>query len=318
MALLGQDGRLTLLREAPDPLTLGPETLHQRTNSLRVGSDAFWSGDEVVLFNEDGLPLYDNPQGTAQYVGGFRWKVGQSRQHIADDTDKFYRQDDTAYFYEQVTGKLIVQRTVFLHVDQLGRYSFYLSQRDALIGNPVNRLPIEPYDWGRMLLFARGTKEYANAVIRNYAWGDCSGCLGDVCAPHWEFVCDLQEWSFDTDAAAIDTTPVGVKFGEAVKSLVTATGTLNFYVDRRAIDWDSSDLLKLVLLTQRGCKAHAEFWVSMQRDGDMCKGILPGDFYYEADILMVRSGVSVRAVDYTTGTINFATTGEIALRTGYS
>lgn len=326
MAILGYEGRVSLLREAPDPLLFGSSALHARTNSIQSTSNQFWSGDEVTLFCEDGLPTDRNAPGMAQYGESNTWLVGITREHIIEDSDRFYRADDSVLFYEQYDNAP-VQRRVFIHVDQLGRLSFYLSQSDAMVGRPEQRLPLGAFDWGTLLLYAKGTMDYDNAVLGRYGtydWVDFGGgVIGEKtlgcpcdCAPNWEFVCDLTSWDLETDAAAVDTTPIGVKFGEGIKALVRASGTFDFFVDSKDSDWDGQRLLQLVLLLERGCKAHAQFWMLLNRAGGGCEGLLPGDLYYDTDILLVRSVVSVRVDGLITGSASFSTTEDVALRVG--
>ena len=80
----------------------------------------------------------------------------------------------------------------------------------------------------------------------------------------WDFVCNLRSWSFETNTNAIDTTPIGVRFGEAVKSIVTGTGNLDFMVDRRDRDWNGLKTMRLALLTDKGSKAKAQFVLDHQ------------------------------------------------------
>ena len=59
----------------------------------------------------------------------------------------------------------------------------------------------------------------------------------------------------------------------------------------------------------------------MQRPGEcgaeLCSGLIAGDLYYEADILVTQTAVNVRPTELVVGTADFVTTGEIALREAY-
>ena len=57
----------------------------------------------------------------------------------------------------------------------------------------------------------------------------------------------------------------------------------------------------------------------MQRPGGCdgrpnCSELIPGDLYYEADILVTQTAVNVRPEALVVGQCEFVTTGEIALR----
>lgn len=328
MALLGYEGRIALEREAPDPLMFGVDALHRRTNSLESSDNTFWSGDRVVLFGVNGIPTDTVPSGLAQYGDANRWEVGPTRVHIADDNDSFYRTDDNALFYEQVPASQVVQRAVYIGRDILGRISFYADQGDALQGREGKRIQIAYVDWDKVVMFPYGAGEYANAVINSFLDYDSTdygsgtiiektlGSFAGYYPPNWLFICEMREWSLETDAAAVDTTSVGVKFGESVKSLVTGSGSIDFFVDRTASDWSGHKLMQLVLMTEKGCKANAQFILLLDQDGGACSERLPGTLYYEADVLLTACAVSVRIEDAIIGSARFVTTGEITLKMG--
>ena len=68
------------------------------------------------------------------------------------------------------------------------------------------------------------------------------------------------------------------------------------------------------MMTEKGCQAEAQFWM-IQRDGCGvdCDGLVKGDLYYQASILITQSAVNLRPTDLVAGTVNFVTTGEIKL-----
>ena len=162
-----------------------------------------------------------------------------------------------------------------------------------------------------------GTDEFSNADIqpRNQA--------STTPHPLWTVLCDIREWSLELDAPSVDTTGVGEKFGEAVKSLVTGGGSADFFIDRECFEEEWQDnglyLMRLLLMTQmNGCKAHAKFF--MIQNGTDCGrydcGGLGGALWYETDILVTRNAVNIRPTDLVAGTANFVTTGEIKLLAG--
>ena len=177
-----------------------------------------------------------------------------------------------------------------------------------------------------------GTDEYSNADVlpRNQ--------LNTTPHPLWTLMMDVREWSLETDAPSVDTTGVGEKYGEAVKSLVTGGGSVEFFVDRKCFTNEAEDmasmyLMQLLLMTQmEGCKAHAKFYVINRTfdcsedtittcDGNPNTGHhanrqVHGSLWYETDILVTRSAVNTRPAELVAGTANFVTTGELKLLQG--
>ena len=157
---------------------------------------------------------------------------------------------------------------------------------------------------------ASGEYDNANLLPRGLTQGQP--------APFWEVLCELREWSLELDAPAVDCTSVSEKFGNAVKSLVTGGGSAEFFIDRRCRQpgqIDGLTLMKLLLMTEKGCKAEAEFWM-INRDGcgvDECSGLVKGDLYYSSEILVTANAVNVRPTELLVGTANFVTTGDIRL-----
>jgi hypothetical protein len=141
--------------------------------------------------------------------------------------------------------------------------------------------------------------------------------LAGQTAPYWELMCDLAQWSLELSAPSVDTTSISEKFGEAVKSLVTGGGSAEFLIDRKCHDdgeYDNLALMKLLLMTEKGCEASARFYlVNRRRQSSAGPGQILGDLYYAADLLVTASAVNVRPSDIIAGTANFVTTGEIRL-----
>ena len=163
-----------------------------------------------------------------------------------------------------------------------------------------------------------GTGEFANADVQP---------RGDVNkGPHplWVIICELREWSLELDAPAVDTTGVGEKFGESVKSLVTGGGSADFFIDRKCTDngGDGTYLMQLLLMTQmEGCKAKAKFFMISRpyntEDCEVsCNTTLPGSFWYETELLVTRNAVNLRPTQLVAGTAQFVTVGEIRLNQG--
>ena len=243
----------------------------------------------------------------------------------------------------------------WVHIDDLGYTSFYSSRCTALAGGLSGRIDLQPVA-GNITVAPHGSSDYLNAVWRcvrgigEYEFSDFrdSTTLASICDsaplyqspvagtseynnadlqprgvnqgepwPYWQVIADMREWTLDLSAPTIDTTAISEKFGEAVKSLVTGSGSAEFLIDRKCYD-DSADngtmLMKLVLMTEKGCKARAKFYlISEDDDSESYGSIRPGGLYYSAEILVTASAVSVRPADIVAGTVNFATTGAVKL-----
>ncbi len=161
-----------------------------------------------------------------------------------------------------------------------------------------------------------GFPEYDNADIQP------RGATQGKGAPFWQVLCEIREWTLELSAPAVDTTSVAEKFGNAVKSLVTGGGSTEFLIDRLCLE-DNQDnglvLMQLLLMTEKGCKASAQFW--MMTGTNACnqkcerEDRIDGGLYYEADILVTDTAVNVRPTEIVAGTARFVTTGDIRLLT---
>jgi hypothetical protein len=351
MAILGSNGILRMRREPPAPVALSPSVLHLESNSIALTNQDFWSGDWVYLASSRGLPSGRCPDGQAFYWGS-DWLLGQNRAHVTSDDDPFYA-DDASFFYDN--AEPTTAASYYIYRDQLDRVSFYATEAEAMNGDPAHRVPLSRVDWGSMVLAPQGTEEYNNEILRcagdlgDYRYSDAreEATLDSICnhppayldpmagadeydnadvlprgwvaGKPWLVLCDLQDWQLELSAPSVDVTSVGERWGQAIKSVVTGGGTLNFFVERRYQEGssDSTALLQLLMLTEKGCKAEVEFWMATDRgNGGSCDGLLPGDLYYSAEVLITQTAVNVRPTQMIAGSASFVTTGEVSLRMG--
>ena len=305
MAVLGHGGSVRLRREAPASVELTTADHHIASNGLVVTSQAFWSGDQITLSCDRGLPVatYGDlpacPDGYAIYADG-PWPLNPRTLHLQDDNSAFYAADDTRLFYTTAAdvGELTTA-TYFIYRDQLDRISFYPTLAAALRGRVDDRVSLFPCDFGTITMAA------------------AQAGPGDL----WSIQGQLSGWTLNLTATEIDTTAIGERFGDAIKSVVTGGGSIDFLVareDRSAPEstpeTDSTTLLRLLLLTEKGCKADCQFWmIDAQRD---VLHLLPGDLYYETSMLVTSAAVNTAAPEIIAGTINFVTVGQIALKMG--
>lgn len=296
MPVLGHSGSLVLQREAPPPTVSISADLDPQSDTLVVTEAGFWTGDEVTLTCQRGLPLDtasdgpDCPDGYAMYAGG-PWLMGSNRNHVSTNSAAFYQTSgDPPFYVTTASSGLTTSRTLFMSRDQLDRVAFYSTKAEALRGGPTGRISLHNVDFGELTLTAE--------------------------VSDWEVQGMLQEWTLNLTANEVDATAVGEKFGDAVKSIVTGGGSLDFYVDREYVQGqtDTTTLMRLLLLTEKGCKARAEFWMISDRPEIGVR--LPGDLYYQAEFLVTSTAINTRATEIIAGSLNFVTVGEIALQMG--
>ena len=102
--------------------------------------------------------------------------------------------------------------------------------------------------------------------------------------------------------------------------MVTAGGSTEFLIDRTCFDSDDHDnglvLMQLLMMTEKGCEASAEFWLMSGTDscGSSC-GAINGGLFYACDILITDTAVNLRPKEIVAGTAAFVSTGEIKLIT---
>ena len=139
-----------------------------------------------------------------------------------------------------------------------------------------------------------------------------------------QVLCNIREYSLNLDAPAIDTTLVGEKFGENIKSLVNGGGSFEFFIDRACFEEDREEgswlLLNLLMLTEGGCgggELGTEAWFYLYENegcnSNSCFPPLGGSLYYKANILITQTAINVRPDQIIAGTAEFVTTGEIKL-----
>lgn len=295
----------------------------------------------------------DCPDGYAVY-GESIWQLGTNRPNDLTEDIAFYKSDNEATFYMRSDNcGLTTEATYYINRDQLDRVSLYTSQAGALNGQISDRVPLYRVDSGEITVVPGGEINYENSsafCVNNYgAYNNsdveiaetglslCSltpgstppvpgiddyenadfgplNALGQETP--WLIQGLLREWTLNLSAPEVDTTAVGERFGDSVKSLVTGGGTMDFLVDRfnRADNADATLLMRLLLLTEKGCASDAEFW--MIEDRDQSGTLLPGDLYYQTRLMVTSVAINTRADDVIAGSLNFVTIGEISLRMG--
>lgn len=322
MPVLGTGGRLRLKREEAAPVKFTPSDL-DANGTLAFSGQQYWSGDEVKLTSPFNLPFFDDNgiplsvDTVATYFDS-RLFLAQNRDQITALSDDFYKkgaesypadaahQNDAAFFYYQGDGSSGVieppppgsnEIIGYISITPLGRLKLYDTRCEALAGCGAGVLD----RW-----------QYGGKVL---GWNEITMAQDNF---NWEVLCGIQDYEVEFDAPNIETTAVGEKFGESVKSLVNGGGSCNFFIDRECLADgvnNSTELMQLLMMTEKGCKAEAEFYL-LSNPGKCPQAIcgpIPGSLYYKASILVTQVAINVRPTEMLAGTCQWVTTGEIKL-----
>lgn len=310
--------------------------------------------DGLPIDNANNGP--DCPDGYGTYFGGEWFIGSNRDHIVVESSNFYDANNAIQFYMRKEEADITTSIAYYIYRDQLDRISFYTTRALALRGSKANRAPLYKLDFTALTVSSANTFEYANASAvcssdsGSYQFSDVQdeATLASICdfgpdflnplaasteydnadltprsyinleVSEWAVQGQLREWILNLEAPEVDITSVGEKFGDSVKSLVTGGGSLDFLVERSvttANQADSTALMSLLLLTEKGCKAKAEFYMIEDR-ADGFTGLLPGDLFYETELLVTSIAVNTRATEVIAGSLNFVTVGEIALRMG--
>lgn len=338
MSLLGAGGVLELSREAP-PLTVITDARFD-SGRLWLSEPGYWPGDRVLLSCARGLPIDSNADGFADCPDGHRHWGGQgiagpATAHRTGDSGPYWAASNSAPFWESAaTTGLTTQISCYVGRDTLGRLSFYDSEISAVNSATTGRLSLTGVAFGALVIAPYQAAAAFQAALVGLAQSVLSLLplakpeqsaesltpIPDAAASPdligWKLQAQLAKWTLDQEGNTQDTTALSEGHGDSVKALVRGSGTLQFDIDRtyRSGYQDSTALLRLVMMLDRGCKTRARFYLCRDRAADSTN--LGGSLWYEADLLLARTGVSTEATDLITGSAAFLVLGETQLRMG--
>ena len=302
----------------------------------KTGTEAYYKGSAAhqadnALFYYQGEKAGDEPVGT---IDGYLCIDAMGRAKLYDTkcegmqccgTEKYSFQNngqrlDFDYIVVNPYGSSEYQNALTSCFGEIGEYIFNdIAENDNLATyDPNRRVDSICNDPPLYLKPPAGTDEFNNANVQP------RGEVNKGPHPLWTVLCEIKNWSLNLDAPSVDTTGVGEKFGNSVKSLVSGGGSAEFFIDKKCYK-DGSDngtyLMRLLLMTQMdGCKANAKFYMmtgnGVDSCGVNCDGSLSGGMWYETDILVVQNAINLRPDELVAGTANFVTTGEIKLQIG--
>ena len=396
MAVLGTFGKVVFNRSAPTPIAVDITALNEDKNIIPLTTTGFRSGDLVEVASIDNWPNVDlaDPPLIPTYANVYDYQdypelVGYSTAYPSELL-RPYRWLATEYNDALTTesGDVIAvqpadedatpyRNRLYVHVDVLNRLSFYRTRAAALAGaNDVTRDDIDQSDFTL----------------------DPTAPIELRLVNEWKLEACLQGWNLSLNSNEIDTTGLGDKFFDGVKSLIQGGGSFDFLVEREANDtrntaiinqsqyanarcfvdvdqnitysdadivgtagsiadygpnyndasldpgvtaydnaditprneiavWSAqalatvgtSNLLRLLLNTNEQSEAEAQFWMidsdALSRDS-YSNGLEPGDLYYQAQVMLTSSAVSVRVADVITGSASFVTVRDVQLYEG--
>jgi len=396
MAVLGTFGKVVFNRSAPTPVAVDITALNQDKNIISLTTTGFRSGDLVEVASIDNWPNVDltDPPLIPTYANVYDYQdypelVGYSTAYpsellrpyrwlATEDNDALTTESGDVIAVQPADVDATPYRNrLYVHVDVLNRLSFYRTRAAALAGaNDVTRDDIDQSDFTL----------------------DPTAPIELRLVNEWKLEACLQGWDLSLNSNEIDTTGLGDKFFDGVKSLIQGGGSFDFLVEREANDtrntaiinqsqyanarcfvnvdqnitysnadivgtagsiadygpnyndssldagvtaydnaditprneiavWSAqalatvgtSNLLRLLLNTNEQSEAEAQFWMIdgnvLNRDS-YTNGLEPGDLYYQAQVMLTSSAVSVRAADIITGSANFVTVRDVQLREG--
>ena len=215
MAVLGTFGKVVLNRSAPTPVAVQLTELNEEKDIIALSSPSFRSGDLVEvaslrnwpnanLTDDPLIPTYANTVGTEVY------------SELVDYSTPY------PSVLIDASRTLPYRNRLYVHVDSLNRLSFYRSRSAALAGvNDATRESLDRSD------FPVGTTTALDLRLVNES----------------KIEVGLEGWSLNLNSNEIDTTGLGDKFFDGVKSIVQGGGTFDFFVEREANDSRSTAII---------------------------------------------------------------------------
>jgi len=125
---------------------------------------------------------------------------------------------------------------------------------------------------------------------------------------------NVDNYTFNTDRDQIDATTLSDKFKQQYSAgLLSGSGTIDCYFDYTTTGIKETPLFMLQLLqrVELGSQFDCALYVVDRTNDSEAVSV-----YYEFSAVIVRSGLSIQSQDVTHCTLDFVTTGDIALKVG--
>lgn len=345
MPVLGAGGVLELRRELPPPTLVSTEGVVSHANALDFSPEGYWTGDTVWVWGPVGLPfdlngdeLPDVTSGWGMFFGSKYLLYGQRKTRLTNGTKKWFGPEDPFRRapIEGVTDRI----ELYVYRDELDRLSFYRTFADALGGDPDDRIPFYAVDFRFLLIAPAGSPGYQERLEPAYPeLGSYRLPEGDIAIPltrvttaalpeptgpddirPWMFVAEMEDWSLELDAADLDTTGIGERFGEATRARVTGGGQLNFFINRHqsTTETDAMFLARLLITLEQGSTAEAVFHVTHKASTSVpyqpgYRRLPSANVAYKSSLLLTNCVTNTAADDVIRGSARFVTVGRIRL-----
>lgn len=210
MAVLGTFGRIVIKRSAPRPEVMSFGAINQAQKLYTLTQAGYRNGDLVEIASTTNWPNA-SPSDVGlvpAYVADipYEWR---DRLEMVDYTEP----------YPTALGSTPYKNQLYISVDQLNNVAFYRNRNSALRNTKTDRESLDAIQPSDTLEFR---------------------LVND-----WRIECDLESWSLSLDAQVLDTTGIGDKFFDGVKSTIKGGGTFDFIVERETIDPGNSTIISL-------------------------------------------------------------------------
>jgi hypothetical protein len=284
----------------------------------------------------DALPGYEDQYGLnyGSYIHTASGSIMVDAQAMPPHPP-FPAYDVDAPFWESATTTGFQQTaTAYIHRDELDDVRFYSTELNAINGGSTGLIPLRNVSPGPMLILpasaAAGYSTAALTLLQSIADIDIqdgeqpaenlgavpeilTDTAADVAERGWLKQCDLTSWVFEMDAGTLDLDAIGEAFGESAKGVVRGAGSFDGEIDHSYVSGEQSGLgmLRLMMLTQLGCKARARFQLVEQRSASL--PLVSERVFYETDIMLGKTTVNASATDVITMSAQFIATGRIRL-----
>lgn len=288
MPYLGSEGSIQFQRVPPEPVVIPTTALNVSGNYVTVDYDDWLAGEEVYLVHSSG------------YVQGY------------------------------------------VHRDPLDRIYFHSTRDGALSNNNATRLSLSGVSTSKPVILAANINSAQRSTLSSLqstlsattfektlrAWPTTDNTFkGQATSNPWLLQGQLRNWELERSAPEIDVGALGEKFGTAIKSTVSGSGTLDFIIQlySRENYTDVDPLLRLVQLTEQGSQAKARFYLKQPSLAVACVNSTVNStsnatpvyaaVFFAATLLITSSSVRVSSDEFVYGSANFITTGPIRLLT---
>lgn len=280
MAYIGNKGIVKFQRSAPEPVVVPAAAVIKASNYVTVNYDDWLLAEQVTLVHLGGT------------LQGYVFR---------DELDRIYLHSTRAGALANTVGT----RLSFSAVDVT---------KPVILAANANSNQIQVLS----TLVASLTAATSETPLR--AWpASASSYKAAATANPLTVQGDLRRWEFSRSAPEVDTSALGDRFGTAIKSVITGSGSfdflVNFYWDNTEADVDR--LLRAVQLTDEGSVATTRFYLKQTTAAAQCadssRTLVTSALYFKSSILITASSINVSAEDLIAGSANFVTTGPIRL-----